>query len=158
MKLRVISRLLIAMVFVACARGERQQTTSNDKPLTIKGSDTMVILGQRLAEEYMKANPGAVVQVNGGGSGTGIAALLNRTVDLAQSSRPMKEEEKTKAKAQYDADVVEHPIALDALAVFVHSSNTVQSLSIAQMKDIFQGKVTNWAQVGGANAPIILYG
>jgi phosphate transport system substrate-binding protein len=156
---RMVFTLLVSLALVACGGGgeRRQAATSKNKPLTIKGSDTMVILGQRLAEEYMKANPGSVVQVNGGGSGTGIAALLNRTVDLAQSSRPMKEEEKTKAKAQYGADVVEHAVALDALAVFVHSSNPVQSLTIAQVKDIFQGKVTNWTQVGGPNTPIILY-
>ena len=158
---RKVSTLLVSLVLVACGGGgERRQaaTSGSNKPLTIKGSDTMVILGQRLAEEYMKAQPGAVVQVNGGGSGTGIAALLNRTVDLAQSSRPMKEEEKTKVKAQYGADVVEQPVALDALAVFVHSSSPVQSLTVAQLKDIFQGKVTNWSQVGGPDAQIILYG
>lgn len=118
----------------------------------------MVILGQRLAEEYMKANPGTVVQVNGGGSGTGIAALINGTVDLAQSSRPMKGDEKAKAAKSRGADVVEHAVALDALAVFVHSSNPVKTLTIAQVKDVFQGKVANWQELGGPNAPIVLYG
>ena len=164
---RIVSVLVVSLALAACGGRERHQTSTDggapsqarsNKPLTIKGSDTMVILGQRLAEEYMKANQGEVVQVNGGGSGTGIAALLNRTADLAQSSRPMKDDEKSKAKAAYGADVVEHPVALDALAVFVHSSNAVQSLTIAQLKDIFQGKVTNWNQVGGGDAPIILYG
>ncbi|HYC91893.1 MAG TPA: phosphate ABC transporter substrate-binding protein [Thermoanaerobaculia bacterium] len=161
---RIVCTLVVSLALAACGGGERQQTSTaasssrSNKPLTIKGSDTMVILGQRLAEEYMKTHQGEVVQVNGGGSGTGIAALLNRTADLAQSSRPMKDDEKTKAKSQYGADVVEHPVALDALAVFVHSANPVQSLTIAQVKDIFQGKVTNWTQVGGPNAPIILYG
>jgi phosphate transport system substrate-binding protein len=154
--------LSLSLVLVACGgrheSHDASRASARNKPLTIKGSDTMVILGQRLAEEYMKSHQGEVVQVNGGGSGTGIAALLNRTVDLAQSSRPMKEDEKTKVKAQYGADVVEHPVALDALAVFVHSGNPVKSLTMAQLKDIFQGKVTNWSQVGGASAPIILYG
>lgn len=118
----------------------------------------MVILGQRLAEEYMKVNPGTVVQVNGGGSGTGIAALINGTVDLAQASRPMKDDEKAKAKQSRGADVVEHAVALDALAVFVHASNPVKTLTIAQVKDIFQGKINNWNQIGGPNAPIVLYG
>jgi phosphate transport system substrate-binding protein len=162
---RTLSTLLLALALVACGGREHQQTHTgagaaprSNKPLTIKGSDTMVILGQRLAEEYMKANQGEVVQVNGGGSGTGIAALLNRTADLAQSSRPMKGDEKTKATAQYGADVVEQAIALDALAVFVHATNPVKSLTIAQVRDVFQGKVTNWSQVGGADAQIILYG
>ena len=161
---RIVSTLLVSLALAACGGGERRQTSTasgnarSNKPLTIKGSDTMVILGQRLAEEYMRAHQGEVVQVNGGGSGTGIAALLNRTADLAQSSRPMKADEKAKVKAQYGADVVEHPVALDALAVFVHTSNPVKSLTMAQLKDVFQGKVTNWHQVGGPDAPVILYG
>jgi len=133
-------------------------TPAANKPLTIKGSDTMVILGQRLAEEYMKKNPGTVVQVNGGGSGTGIAALINGTVDLAQSSRSMKDDEKQQAAKSRGADVVEQAVALDGLAVFVHSANPVKSLAIEQIRDIFMGKTTNWKEIGGADAPIVLYG
>lgn len=159
---RIVSTVIVCLALVACGGGERQAAdgapAASNKPLTIKGSDTMVILGQRLAEEYMKKNPGTVVQVNGGGSGTGIAALINRTVDLAQASRPMKEDEKEKVKAQYGAEVVEQPVALDALAVFVHASSPVQSLTMAQLKDIFQGKITNWSDLGGPNERIILYG
>jgi phosphate transport system substrate-binding protein len=118
----------------------------------------MVILGQRFAEEYMKANPGTVVQVNGGGSGTGIAALINGSVDLAQSSRTMKDEEKAQVKQSRGADVVETPVALDSLAVFVHAANPVQSLTIDQLKQIFQGKITNWSAVGGPAGEIVLYG
>lgn len=161
---RIVSTLTLATL-IACGGGEKREgasssaaSRSNDKPLTIKGSDTMVILGQRLAEEYMKANQGTVVQVNGGGSGTGIAALINGTVDLAQSSREMKEDEKAKAKQARGSDIVETPVALDALAVFVHSANPVQTLTIAQVKDIYQGKVSNWKQVGGPDAPLVLYG
>lgn len=161
---RVVSTLTLSLVLVACGGGERPAAGGaaaaggNDKPLTIKGSDTMVILGQRLAEEYMKVNPGSVVQVNGGGSGTGIAALINGTVDLAQSSRPMKGDEKEKTAKSRGSEVVEVPVALDALAVFVHASNPLQNLTIAQVKDIFQGKVKNWSEIGGPNAPIVLYG
>jgi phosphate transport system substrate-binding protein len=161
---RIVSTLTLSVVLAACGGGERQQAGSNagssgsNKPLTIKGSDTMVILGQRLAEEYMKANPGAVVQVNGGGSGTGIAALINGTVDLAQSSREMKADEKEQAAKARGSAVAEQPVALDGLAVFVHASNPLQSLTIPQIRDIFQGKTTNWSQLGGPNAPIVLYG
>ncbi|MGN6187108.1 MAG: phosphate ABC transporter substrate-binding protein [Thermoanaerobaculia bacterium] len=163
---RIVSTLLLTLALVACGGGEKQSATGTDtaqsaasnKPLTIKGSDTMVILGQRLAEEYMTKNAGQVVQVNGGGSGTGIAALINGTVDLAQASRPMKDEEKEKAKQSRGADVIERAVALDALGVFVHQSNPVNTLTIAQLKDIFQGKTKNWNEVGGPNAPIILYG
>jgi phosphate transport system substrate-binding protein len=149
-----LARIVFVLLLAAC--GAREHTST--RPLTIKGSDTMVILGQRLAEEYMKANPGTVVQVNGGGSGTGIAALINGTVDLAQSSRPMKDDEKEKVAQSRGAAVVEEAVALDGLGVFVNSANPVTHLTIAQIKDIFQGKAKNWSEVGGANAPIVLYG
>jgi phosphate transport system substrate-binding protein len=156
---RIVSTLTLSLLLASCGGGERQQAGGgSNKPLTIKGSDTMVILGQRLAEEYMKANAGAVVQVNGGGSGTGIAALINGTVDLAQSSRPMKGDEKEQAAKARGSEIVEQAVALDGLAVFVHASNPLQSLTIPQIRDIFQGKTTNWSQVGGPNAPVVLYG
>ena len=152
--------ILSALILAACGGREQQPGTGagSNKPVTIKGSDTMVILGQRLAEEYMGKTPGSVVQVNGGGSGTGIAALINGTVDLAMASRPMKDDEKAKAKQARGADVVEHAVALDALGVFVHDTNPLRTLTIAQVKDIFQGKVKNWSELGGPNAPIVLYG
>lgn len=161
---RTVSALSLVIAVAACG-GREQQTPAgsqparvDNKPLTIKGSDTMVILTQRLAEEYMKANPGTVVQVNGGGSGTGIAALINGSIDLAMASRPMKDDEKQKAAQSRGSEVTEHPIALDALGVFVHASNPVQQLTIAQIRDVFQGKVTNWKAIGGPDATIILYG
>lgn len=160
--MKQISRMTFALIasiaVVACGGRERAGTGASDKPLTIKGSDTMVILTQRLAEEYMKSHRGATVQVNGGGSGTGIAALINGTIDMAMASRPMSEKEKRQAAKNRGAEVIEHPIALDALAVFVNASNPVQQLTIAQIREIFQGKVKNWSEVGGPNAPIILYG
>lgn len=151
-----------ALLAVACGGSERpagdRAGRGGDKPLTIKGSDTMVILGQRLAEEYMKAKPGTVVQVNGGGSGTGIAALINGTVDLAQASRPMKDDERASVAKNRGSEVVEQAVALDALAVFVHGTNPVKQLTIEQVRDIYQGKVKNWSEIGGSNAPIVLYG
>jgi phosphate transport system substrate-binding protein len=156
----------VLLALAACGGGETPVTdaaapstqAADSRPLTIKGSDTMVILGQRFAEEYMKAHPGTVVQVNGGGSGTGIAALINGTVDLAQASRAMKDEEKAQVRKNRNADVVETPVALDSLAVFVHGSSPVQSLTIDQVKQIFQGRITNWKDVGGPEGNIILYG
>jgi phosphate transport system substrate-binding protein len=150
--------LLVSLALAACGGGERRQVAASNKPLTIKGSDTMVILGQRLAEEYMKTHPGEVVQVNGGGSGTGIAALINGSVDMAMSSRPMKEGEKQQAARSRGSDVSEHAIALDGLGVFVNAANPVQQLTIAQVRDLFQGRTKNWSEVGGPDAPIILYG
>ena len=140
--------------------GERRAAGpgGNRSTVTIKGSDTMVILGQRFAEEYMRQNPNVVIQVNGGGSGTGIAALINGTVDLAQSSRPMKPGEKEDVEKRRNATLHETAVALDALAVFVHETNPVKDLTIDQLAQIYTGKVTNWNEVGGADAPIVLYG
>lgn len=118
----------------------------------------MVVLGQRFAEEYMKKNPGAIVQVNGGGSGTGIAALINGTVDLAQSSRSIKDGERADIEKNRGGQLIELPVALDALAVFVNEKNTVKDLTIEQLAQIYTGKVTNWKQVGGSDATIVLYG
>lgn len=161
--LTTVLSLLVLLSTTGCPQretpgGPDAARSDTSKPVTIKGSDTMVILGQRFAEEYMKRNPGSVVQVNGGGSGTGIAALINGTVDLAQSSREIKEDERSQVEANRNARLVETPVALDALAVFVNNANPVRALTIDQVSQIFTGKVKNWSQVGGRNAPIILYG
>jgi phosphate transport system substrate-binding protein len=126
-------------------------------PVTVKGSDTMVILGQRWAEEYMQKNPSNPIQVTGGGSGTGISALINGTTDICQSSRAMKPAEKAKLRDRYNTTGVEIPVARDGLAVYVHSSNPMTEISMSQLKDIFIGKLTNWKDVGGPDAKIIVY-
>jgi phosphate transport system substrate-binding protein len=124
--------------------------------ITVKGSDTMVILSQRWAEEYMKSHPGVAIQVTGGGSGTGIAALVNGTTTLANSSRPIKPEEVAQAK-RGKIDVVEFKTAMDGLAVVVNADNTVPSLTMKQVGQIYTGYVSNWKQVGGPDRKIIRY-
>jgi phosphate transport system substrate-binding protein len=126
--------------------------------LTVKGSDTMVILGQRWAERYMGANPGSIVQVTGGGSGTGIAALINGTTDICMSSRPMKVDEKRKLRDRYKTMGFEIPVAKDGLSIYLHESNPVKELSFAQLRGIYTGAIANWKQVGGNDAPIVPYG
>src|SRR5512138_3585162 len=125
--------------------------------VTVKGSDTMVILAQRWAEEYMKKNPAKKVQVTGGGSGTGIAALQNGTTDIANASRAMKDDEKAKVRDRYNVLPVETPVAKDGVAVYVNAANPVGQLTPEQLKGIYVGDVTNWKQVGGQDAPIVLY-
>jgi phosphate transport system substrate-binding protein len=127
------------------------------KPVTIKGSDTMVIMNARLAETFMARNPGAVIQVTGGGSGVGIAALINGTTDIAAASRPIKASEVEKLKARFATTGYAWPIARDGLSVYLNVANPVKELTIAQLRDIYTGKITNWNQVGGGNAPIVLY-
>jgi len=152
----------------ACTRTESQQTTttgadgavtvSDKSSLTIKGSDTMVILGQRWAEDYMKANKGITVQVTGGGSGTGIAALINGTTDICESSRPMKDAEKAEVQSKRGAPAVETKVALDALAVYVNDKSPLQEISIPQLRKIYLGETKDWKDVGGPAHAIILYG
>lgn len=126
--------------------------------VTIKGSDTMVILSQKWAEVYMKKNPGTTIQVTGGGSGVGLAALINGSTDIANSSRPIKSSEVGKLKEKYGTMGIEIPCAKDGLSVFLNKGNTVSELTIKQLGDIFSGKITNWKEVGGADAKIQLYG
>ena len=128
------------------------------KKVTIKGSDTMVILSQKWAEVYMKKNPGISIQVTGGGSGVGLAALINGSTDIANSSRSIRSSELEKLKAKYGTLGVEVPCAKDGLSVFLNKGNTVSELTIKQLGDIFSGKITNWKEVGGADAKIQLYG
>jgi phosphate transport system substrate-binding protein len=120
-----------------------------------KGSDTMVNLALAWAETYGQIMPEVQIAVTGGGSGTGIAALINGTVDMANASRQIKEEERSQAEAN-GIEPVEHVVAGDAIAVVVHPTNPVQGLTIAQLSDIFSGKITNWRAVGGEDRPIVL--
>jgi len=125
--------------------------------ITVKGSDTMVNLAQKWAEVFMQNNPGASIQVTGGGSGTGVAALLNGTTDLATSSRELKESELENAKSRgIQPNVIE--VALDGLAIIVHPDNKFDNITIKQVSDIFSGKIKNWKELGGPDLPITLYG
>jgi len=124
--------------------------------ITVKGSDTMVILAQRWAETYMKKNPAVTIQVTGGGSGTGIAALINKTTNLANASRPIKAEEIAKAGAN-GVDPGEYKVAMDALAVVVNKDNAVKELSMSQLNGIYRGDINDWSEVGGTPAKIIRY-
>jgi phosphate transport system substrate-binding protein len=126
--------------------------------ITVKGSDTMVILAQKWAEVYMKSNPGAAIQVTGGGSGTGISALINGATDIAISSRKMKRTEMDKMKEKYNTLGVEIACAKDGITVFLHPSNKVKELTIKQLGQIYRGEIKNWKEVGGADQKIKLYG
>jgi phosphate transport system substrate-binding protein len=126
--------------------------------ITVKGSDTMVILAQKWAELYMKNNPSATIQVTGGGSGVGITALINGTTDICNASRPMKQTEIEKLKARYNTLGVQIPCAKDGITIFLNEANKVQELTLKQLSDIYQGKIKNWKEVGGNDAEIRMYG
>lgn len=126
--------------------------------ITVKGSDTMVILAQRWAEEFMAKNSGISIQVTGGGSGTGISALINGTTDICNSSRPIKSSEREKLKQRYSSLGVEIKTAKDGVSLYVNESNPVNELTLDQIKAIYTGNITNWNQVGGPDSKIIVYG
>jgi len=128
------------------------------KSITMKGSDTMLILGQRWAEVYMSQNPGVVIQVTGGGSGVGIAALINGGTEICQASRPMKSSEIDKLKERFNTKGVEIPVAMDGISIYLNEENQVAELTLDQIKGIYTGQITNWKDVGGDDARILLYG
>jgi phosphate transport system substrate-binding protein len=148
-------RSTLAVLFIALAAS--MSVNAEDK-ITVKGSDTMVILAQRWAEKYMAAHPDVVIQVTGGGSGTGISALINGTTDICNASRPMKPSERDKLKQRFGTPGVEIKSARDGLAVYVNESSPITELSLEQIRKIYTGKITNWKEIGGPDGRIIVYG
>lgn len=131
-------------------------STTTKTNITLKGSDTVLPLSQKEAENYMKEHPDASITVVGGGSGVGITALIDGTTDIAMSSRPLKLDEKVTLEEK-GLDVKEIIIAGDALAVIVNPKNKVEKLTHQQIGDIYTGKIKNWKEVGGADMKIIAY-
>lgn len=150
-KFTILICSLILLLLTACPSPQAQT-------ITLKGSDTMVQLGQQWAELYMKEHPDVSIQVTAGGSGNGIAALIDGTTQICQASRAMKDAEKESLKAKRQLDAVETPVALDALAIYVHKDNSIKSLTMEQVAKIFLGEVTDWKDVGGTPGNIVLYG
>jgi len=142
---------------VACALVFVGTEAQSQKMIQVKGSDSEVNLVQKLAEVFMQKNPGVNIAVTGGGSGTGIAALINKTTDIANSSRDLspKEEEAAKKAGVSPFRVV---FATDGISVIVHPDNPVNKLTLEQLGKIFKGDITNWKEVGGPDAKISLYG
>jgi phosphate transport system substrate-binding protein len=141
--------IMVAMLIVSVAT----QAAS----ITAKGSDTLVILAQKWAQEYMKSNPETKIQVTGGGSGVGFAALQNQTTDLATASRKIKAKEIESCIKAFGKRPTEYKVALDGLSVYVSASNPIKELTVAQVGDIFTGNIRNWKDVGGADKPITIY-
>jgi phosphate transport system substrate-binding protein len=154
---RVVLALTLAAL-VSCGLGADPAATPHAGAVVSienKGSDTLVNVALAWAEAYGQIRPEVQIAVTGGGSGTGIAALINGTVDMANASRKIKPEEGDQARAN-GIEPVEHTVAGDAIAVVIHPSNPVEGLSIPQLSDIFSGKITNWQEVGGEDRPIVL--
>ena len=141
--LALVAAALAASLITACGGGERRQVIQN------KGSDTLVNVAQAWAETYQTIDPSVVVAVSGGGSGTGIAAVINGTVDIANSSREIEEDELELARKN-GQDPVQHVVGYDALAIFLHADNPIDQISIEQLRQIYGdgGTVTRWTDLG----------
>jgi phosphate transport system substrate-binding protein len=147
----VVVFLIIVLVSISGCSRQNQQANA----IQIKGSDTMVNLGQAWAEAFMKANPKVSVAVTGGGSGTGIAALFSNTCDIAELSRELKPEEIEMAK-QKGFEPKQITVALDGLAVVVHPDNPLSRLTMGQLAAIFSGAVKNWKELAANDLPIVV--
>ncbi len=137
------------------AADSTESTGDGQRSIQNKGSDTLVNIALAWAETYREIEPDVSIAVTGGGSGTGIAALINGTVDIANASRAMKDSEIEEARAN-GIEPVEHVVAIDALAIITNLENPVSELTIQQLSDMYTGRITNWKDVGGKDAPIIL--
>ncbi|MDZ4167546.1 MAG: phosphate ABC transporter substrate-binding protein [Coriobacteriia bacterium] len=154
--------LMSTVAFAGCAAEEPAVETPAEEPaaelegtIDVQGSDTMLNIGTAWSEAFMDENSGVEVSIQGGGSGTGIAALLNGTVDFAHSSRDIKDEEIADAESK-GMNIVEHKVAIDGIAVIVNPANGVEDLTMDQLGQIYRGEITNWKDVGGVDKPIVL--
>jgi phosphate transport system substrate-binding protein len=144
------------LIFTASCSSASSPASSSQATAYIqnKGSDTIVNLALAWAEAYQGENPDIRISVTGGGSGTGIAALINGTVDIANASRQISDDEKKQAEAK-GIQPMESVIARDAIAVIVNPGNPISQLTLRQVSDIYSGKVRNWREVGGDDRPIV---
>ncbi|HEY5269903.1 MAG TPA: phosphate ABC transporter substrate-binding protein [Anaerolineales bacterium] len=156
MKSACLSLLVSLLFMTACGAGSGQTASPPQASAYIqnKGSDTMVNLALAWAERYQAEHPDVSLSVTGGGSGTGIAALINGTVDIANASRAMTADEIKQAEAN-GITPVEFVVSRDAIAVVVNPENPVQRLTLQQISDIYSGKINNWSTVGGDDRPIV---
>lgn len=123
--------------------------------ISINGSTTVLPIAQKTAEAYMKENPDTKISISGGGSGNGIKALIDRTTDIANSSRAIKKEEAEMAKAK-GSDPVEFVVAYDCIVPVVHTSNPLKNITVDQLKALYKGEIRNWKEIGGSDKPVVI--
>lgn len=150
----VFPLLMLIFVLTGCSQGNANNQPSSSQAIMNSGSDTMVNFALAWAEAYQTARPEVMISVSGGGSGTGIASLINGTVDIANASRKIKDEEVQEA-GKNGVEPVEFVVARDAIAVIVNLNNSINELTLQQVSDIYSGKYTNWSQLGGEDRPIV---
>ena len=148
---RVVTFVCAASVLAACG------TTFAAGTVNLNGSTTVLPVMQQVSEAFMQKNPGVVVTISGTGSGNGIKALRDKMTDVAMSSRDLKDKEKKDFEA-HGINPVKIPVALDAIIPVVSPKNAVASLTMEQLRDLFAGKIKNWKELGGADAPVVVVG
>lgn len=160
MKKKVIALLIVPVLsLMSCGHGDTKnagEQSVTKKNITLKGSDTVLPLGQKEAEVYMKKDSTASISVTGGGSGVGLTALLDGTTDIAMASRDLKTEEKLKFNEK-KREIEQVTIAYDALSVIINPANKVSQLTREQIEKIYTGEITNWKDVGGEDEKIVAY-
>jgi phosphate transport system substrate-binding protein len=158
-KSKLSTVIFILLLLTGCLQKNNSSQTTNSQSnseiyIENKGSDTIVNLALAWAEEYQDLHPNIRISVTGGGSGTGIASLVNNTVDIANASRKIKDEEKQNAE-QNGVEPEEFVIARDAIAVIVNLENPIDKLTLQQISDIYAGEINNWSELGGEDRPIV---
>lgn len=147
---KIVAAAILSMAVLTGCGGN-----GGHKMVQVKGSDTILNLGQALAEKSMAVNKGMRISVTGGGSGTGIAALMNKSVEIAQSSRPIKDKEIESAK-KIGVNPKEIIVGYDGITIIANKNNPVKNLTTEQLRAIYLGEISNWKEVGGADKQIVV--
>ena len=154
--------LVLTLGVAGCGQSDNDNTNGDDEPQTVSimigGSDSEVNVVTRIAEEYMNANSHVSIAITGGGSGVGISSLIDGDIDIANSSRPMRDSEIEQVKTNRGEDVYAVRFAVDGVAVIVNEENPVSELTVDQIGAIYRGDITNWSDVGGEDRAITLFG
>jgi phosphate transport system substrate-binding protein len=148
--------VIVIAALVALVAGCASSPRAEERELRLRGSDTMLVLNRRLAEAFMRANPGVSVRVDGGGSGAGVEALAAGEAEIAASSRPLLADEVAAIYSRFRSLGVRHLVAQDALSVIVNAANPVRALSVEQLRGLFDGSITSWAELGGDDLEVIV--
>lgn len=151
---RTILVVLIAVGALPGCAGTRKKDPSL---VRIKGSDTMLVLSQRWSEKFMALHPGVSIYAEGGGTATGIKSLINNNADICAASRLLRPDEVSALAKAHKTLGISYLVAKDALSIYLHPANSVKDLTLKQLRDIFSGRITNWAEVGGSDANIEVF-
>lgn len=151
----LLATAMMSVALVADVSAQRRRGDRRGETITMAGSTTVLPIAQKTAEAFMDQNPGVNISVRGGGSSVGVAAIIDGTIDIGNSSRPITTKELALARSK-GRFLKEIPVARDGLAIIVHKNNPVENLTLAQVRDIFMGKINNWSEVGGPNMPIVV--